>query len=145
MASKNLRGKSIKVDFAGKSHRKNAYEVYESAFDGGSWKWYVLKHYQSSEAEAKNPYARVFCDVVSPIVGEDGELGDVYLRDIKGSAALVSKKDMGDKVVARADWKPVSGVQYRLTGPNSIMSGASEAEARVEDGAKRPSVSIEYV
>ncbi len=127
--AKNLRGKSIKVDFAGKSHRKNAYEHYAS-FDG-SWHWYVLKHYQASEAEAKNQYAIVFCDVVSPIVGEDGELGDVYLRDIKGSAVLVSKKDMGDSAPVR-DWKPVSGVQYRLTGPNSIMSGASEAEARVE-------------
>jgi len=64
--------------------RQHAYETWRTP--DGSWIWYVLKKYQSPEAEAKNPYARWFCDVVSPIVGERGELGDVYVRDIKNVA-----------------------------------------------------------
>jgi Protein of unknown function (DUF995) len=97
LATKNLRGKSVKVDFSGKSHRRNAYEVYQTR--DGSWQWYVLKHYQTEEAEAANPYARVFCDVVSPIVGESGELGDTYLKDIKGSARLVAFRAVTDGVL----------------------------------------------
>jgi hypothetical protein len=80
---KNLRGKTVK--------RENAYEVWSSR--DGSWKWYVLKHYQSTEAEAKNPYARVFCLVTSPIVGEDGELGDTYLSEIKANAYEAIRRD----------------------------------------------------
>jgi hypothetical protein len=125
---KNLRGKSIKVDFAGKSHRENAYEHYAS-FDG-AWHWYVLKHYQSSEAEAKNAYARVFCDVVSPIVGKDGELGDVYLREVKQNAVLVHAKKMGDEVDRG---RPEPGKVYRLTGAGSVMSGESWANAEVKE------------
>ena len=50
-----------------------------------SWKWEVYKKYQSEKNEAKNPFARWFCKVFSPIV-PDGELGDVYVKDIKASA-----------------------------------------------------------
>ena len=127
--AKNLRAKQIKVDFAGKSHRANAYEHYAS-YDN-QWHWYVLKHYQSSEAEVKNPHAIVFCDVVSPIVGEDGELGDVYLKEIKQNARLVAKRDMGDNV---DQGRPEHGKIYRLTGgEHSIAAGASWAEAEVKD------------
>lgn len=75
---KNLCGKMVK--------RADAYEVWESTvemFDcaPGTWKWYVLKKYQTPELEAKNPYARWFCDVVTPIV-PDGEMGDTYVKDI---------------------------------------------------------------
>lgn len=56
-------------------------EVY--ATSNKSWIWLVMKHYQKPENEVKNPYARVMCRVLSPIVGYDrGELGDVYLKDI---------------------------------------------------------------
>lgn len=82
MAAKNLRAKSVK--------RENAYEVWQR----GSWTWYVLKHYQSTEAESKNPYARVFCLVTTPIVGDDGELGDVYLSEIKQNARMIEFRDM---------------------------------------------------
>jgi hypothetical protein len=80
--TKNLRGKTVK--------RENAYEVWRR----GSWTWYVLKHYQSTEAEEKNPYARVFCLVITPMTGELGDLGDTYLRDIKSAARLVGFRDM---------------------------------------------------
>ena len=83
--TKNLCGKTVK--------RENAYEVWESTvpmFDcpAGSWTWYVLKKYQSPEAEAKNPYARWFTDVVTPIC-PDGEMGDTYVNDIKPYARRI--------------------------------------------------------
>lgn len=49
----------------------------------GGWEWRVLKHYQSPANALKNPYARVFCEVRSPMC-PGGELGDVYVRDIPG-------------------------------------------------------------
>jgi len=61
-------------------------EVWESA--DGSWKWEVYKKYQKPEGEAKNPYARWFCKVKSPFVPQ-GELGDVYIKDIKAHARKV--------------------------------------------------------
>lgn len=79
---KNLCAKTVK--------RENAYEVWQS-FDG-SWTWYCLKKYQSPEQEAKNPYARWFCDVVTPIC-PDGEMGDVYCND--------NDMDKGIKSMAR--------------------------------------------
>lgn len=82
MESKNLQGKMVT--------RENAYEVWQTP--DGSWTWYVLKKYQSPEKEAQNPYARWFCDVTSPFVGEQGEMGDVYVRDIKGSASKIRER-----------------------------------------------------
>lgn len=64
--------------------RENAYEVWQA----GTWTWFVKKKYQSPEAEAKNPYARWFCDVVTPMC-PDGELGDVYLSEIKSVAVRI--------------------------------------------------------
>lgn len=64
--------------------RENAYEVWKA----GDWTWYVLKKYQSPEKEAENEYARWFCDVVTPIV-PDGEMGDVYVNEIKGHAIKI--------------------------------------------------------
>ena len=49
-----------------------------------SWIWEVYRKYQKPANELKNPYARWFCRVLSPIVGYDnGELGDTYVVDIK--------------------------------------------------------------
>ena len=72
----NTQGKTVTRD--------KAYEVWQS----GDWTWYVLKKYQSPEKEATNPYARWFCDVVTPIC-PDGEMGDVYVREIKSNAVRV--------------------------------------------------------
>ena len=68
---KNLCGKTRKKD--------QPYEVWESV-DG--WQWRVLKKWQTPEQEAKNPYARWFCWVSSPFC-PNGEMGDVYLSDIR--------------------------------------------------------------
>jgi hypothetical protein len=62
-------------------------DPYEIWIGPGGWEWYVLKKYKSPETEARDPYARWFCLVKSPIV-PDGELGDVYVRDIKRLAVL---------------------------------------------------------
>lgn len=62
-------------------------EVWESA--DGQWKWKVLKKYQKPEQEAKNPYARWFCAVSSPMTYGEDELGDVYVNDIKKYARRV--------------------------------------------------------
>jgi hypothetical protein len=75
---KNECGKTVKPE--------NAYEVWQA----NGWEWRVLKKYQAPEKEAANPYARWFCLVTSPLC-PDGEMGDVYVREIKGTAHLVKQ------------------------------------------------------
>ena len=53
------------------------YEIWEDKTIG--WKWLVLKKWQ---ADDDKPYGRWFCKVITPIVPE-GELGDVYVSEIK--------------------------------------------------------------
>lgn len=66
--------------------KENPYEVWST--DDGSWKWYVLKKYQSEEGEKNNPYARWLCFVTSPFC-PDGEYGDTYIHDIKKRAKKI--------------------------------------------------------
>ena len=61
--------------------RENAYEVWVA----GDWTWYVLKKWQ---ADDNKPYARWFCDVVTPICPH-GEMGDVYVQEIKSCAVRI--------------------------------------------------------
>ena len=63
------------------SKGEKPYEVWSN----GVWKWYVLKKYQSDDTK---PYARAFCKVFSPYT-PSGELGDVYLEDIRNNAELI--------------------------------------------------------
>jgi len=65
----------------------DAYEVYASA--DFSWLFYVLKKYQSPEAEAKNQYARWYCATSSPMTYGSLEYGDAYASDIKSQAHLI--------------------------------------------------------
>ncbi|HMH83666.1 MAG TPA: hypothetical protein VK531_12405 [Gemmatimonadales bacterium] len=60
------------------------YEVWQS-FDG-SWNWNVLKKWQVDDSK---PYARWMCRVVTPIVPE-GEIGDVYVSEIKANATRIA-------------------------------------------------------
>ena len=73
--AKNLCGKTVK--------RADAYEVWQSL--DGTWTWYVLKKWQ---ADDNKPYARWFCDVVTPIC-PDGEMGDVFVSEIKQNARKI--------------------------------------------------------
>ncbi len=70
--SKNPCAKTVKP--------QQAYEVWQSP--DGTWRWYVLKKYQSPEKEAQNPHARWYCMVTSPIT-PNGEYGDVYVSEVK--------------------------------------------------------------
>ena len=65
----------------------NPYSVWKN---NSGWTWKVLKHYQSPDKEAANPYARVFCAVTSPFTYGQEELGDVYVKEIKEQAVKVS-------------------------------------------------------
>ena len=60
------------------------YEVWQN---NQGWTWKVLKKYQTPEMEAKNPYARWFCFVTSPMC-PDGEMGDTYIHEIKQFGAV---------------------------------------------------------
>jgi len=68
---KNLCGKMRKKD--------DPYEVWVGM---GHWEWHVLKKWQ---ADDNKPYARWLCLVKSPFVPH-GEMGDVYVSDIKSNA-----------------------------------------------------------
>ena len=59
----------------------NPYEVWVL----GAWTWKVLKKWQ---ADDNKPYALWFCHVTSPLC-PDGEMGDVYVSDIKNYARKV--------------------------------------------------------
>ena len=61
--------------------KNNPYEVWTN----GPWTWNVLKKWQ---ADDNKPYARWFCNVVTPMC-PDGEMGDVYVQDIKNHAHKV--------------------------------------------------------
>ena len=75
---KNKKNKTRKIS--------NPYEIWKT--EDGTWEWRVLKHYQSTENEEKNPEARVFCGVKSPYTYGEYELGDVWLSEIKRFAIL---------------------------------------------------------
>lgn len=57
---------------------ENPYEIWVA----GDWEWHVLKKWQVNDDK---PYARWFCLVKSPFV-PGGEMGDVYVADIKSNA-----------------------------------------------------------
>ena len=73
----------------GKTRNVNEpYEVWKSA--DGSWEWRVLKKYKSPEAEEKDPYARWFCAVKSPMTYGGWEYGDTYVSDVTNYARKVA-------------------------------------------------------
>jgi len=77
---KNKCGKTRKAD--------SPYEIWRTP--NGEWTWYVLKKYQTEDNEKKNPYARWFCKVVTPMCPY-GEIGDVYVQDVKANAVCIYK------------------------------------------------------
>lgn len=58
------------------------YEVWSN----GQWTWRVLKKHQGDDAK---PYARWFCHVTSPYC-PDGEMGDVYVAEVKANAVRIA-------------------------------------------------------
>lgn len=63
------------------------YEVWKgregTQYEG--WTWNVLKKWQ---ADDDKPYGRWFCNVVTPFM-PNGEMGDVYVAEIKAQAVKV--------------------------------------------------------
>lgn len=84
MAAKNACGKM--------RTKGTAYEVWQS--HDGAWTWYVLKKYQAPEKEAANRYARWFCLVVTPMTGSDGDMGDVYVSEIKANGRRIDNAEV---------------------------------------------------
>ena len=68
------------------------YEIWKSK--DGTWTWKVLKKWQINDDK---PYARWFCAVTSPFTSGDGDLGDVYVSEIKDNATKVWSETEGDK------------------------------------------------
>lgn len=70
------------------------------------WTWKILKAYQSRKKEKENPYARVMCQVTSPMTYGSGDMGDVYIRDIPFtstlSAALIERERLEDQLSKEA-------------------------------------------
>lgn len=64
--------------------KEDPYEVW--ANDSG-WTWRVLKKWQVDD---NKPYARWFCYVTSPFTQGGGDMGDVYVKDIKNHAVKVA-------------------------------------------------------
>jgi hypothetical protein len=60
----------------------NPYEVWVA----GDWTWNVLKKWQ---ADDNKPNARWFCQVITPMTGPLGDLGDVYAAEVMGLAVRV--------------------------------------------------------
>ena len=74
---KNTQAKTRKVN-----------DPYEVWVNSSGWEWSVLKKWQ---ADDDKPYARWFCLVKSPFV-PDGEMGDVYVQDIKQHATRLTHR-----------------------------------------------------
>jgi hypothetical protein len=77
------RREAMKNTCAKSRPKERPYEVWKS--HDGSWQWHVLKKWQADDTK---PYARWFCWVKTPHVPE-GELGDVYVHEIKKNAYLI--------------------------------------------------------
>lgn len=61
------------------------YEIWRA----GDWEWRVLKKYQGPSNEARNPYARWFCAVKSPMTYGGYDFGDVYCHEVMAHATKV--------------------------------------------------------
>lgn len=128
--AKNLMNKSRKVG--------DPYLVFEA----GDWRWEVLKSWQGDDAKQ---YARWFTYVTSPMTFGGGDMGDTYVTDVVLNAKLTfadatvfpdgfDADELRRAILGRTmGGKPEPGKQYRLTGSDSIASGATLAEAEVTD------------
>jgi hypothetical protein len=55
------------------------YAIYEA----NGIKWHILKTYKQASSEAKDPYARWFTVGYSDATGPRGDMGDMYIKEIK--------------------------------------------------------------
>lgn len=64
------------------------------------WSWSVLRLYKSPASSLRDPFSRAFCSVTSPIC-PDGELGDVYVKDIPGLIPVLRQFVDSEAVILR--------------------------------------------
>lgn len=76
----------VKNTMAKTRDQNDPYEIWTGP---GGWEWHVLKKWQVDDDK---PFARWFCLVKSPFVPE-GELGDVYVSEIKQHAVKTFPKE----------------------------------------------------
>jgi len=59
-------------------------------FTMGDWEYKVLKLYNAPDKAVKDPFARAFVLVTTPMTGPGGDMGDEYVKNVPGlKAALV--------------------------------------------------------
>lgn len=79
------------INLCGKTRPKNKpYEIWENS---AGWTWKVLKKWQTDD---NKPYARWFCFVTSPHCPH-GEMGDVYVQEIKSQAVKIFEDSIIDR------------------------------------------------
>jgi len=60
--------------------------------ESGDWTWKVLKLYKSVKASMADPYSRAFCQVITPMTGSLGDLGDVYCSEVPRLFYFINKQ-----------------------------------------------------
>lgn len=106
---------------------ETAYEVWASR--DFSWLFYVLKKYQSPEAEEKNQYARWYCATSSPMTYGSLEYGDAYAADIKREAFLIFNplQPIAEQMKAyQVDPPPFWDATYLLGDGYDVMEAAEQ-------------------
>lgn len=76
----------MQLSFMGRKQRTLDKDHPYAVFQSGDWTWQVYKSWQVHDDK---PYARWFCRVVTPMTGELGDLGDVYVTDVIRYGQLV--------------------------------------------------------
>ena len=105
------------LPFLGKKARKTDGTPY-CEFRSGSWTWKVLKTYQMDQAK---PYARWFCQVVTPMTGSYGDLGDTYVRDILIEGRAVLAVVDGREPTAE-EKQAVEAIRVKLGLPDNLLT-----------------------
>jgi len=83
---KNPFGKTVDIE--------SPYAIYTGP---KGFEWRILKTYQTTKNEKKNPYARWFVAAKSEMTGGAWEYGDTYVKDILNYGILISYVDGWDK------------------------------------------------
>ena len=122
-ALKKAEEKKLRTDSMATPKRKEPLEIWSTP--DGSWTWEVLRKYSKNDDA---PHARWFCNVKSPYVPE-GELGDVYVREIK---SVARRKDVATAPLSFTPPKPEGVASAKITFRQPKL-----VEGRLAPGDKR--------
>jgi len=136
--------KKLRTDSMATPKRKEPLEIWSTP--DGSWTWEVLKKYQKPENEDKNPYARWFCNVKSPYT-PDGELGDVYVKEIK---KVARRKDVAAAPIeykpSTFEMPPIRADELKKLEDDARRKAKEDADADDKESTQRQNLDkrIEY-